>query len=404
DGAVLACTDGAVLPVSQVFDAIRELGNGGLEQWDPLVLTSASLLSKLPVDSSSVDFVILIWLSIDCPVDQLIQEILRVLKVDGTILIRKSSQSAVGSFDKIISSLENKLLLAGFTEPQVLQSAGIKAKKPSWKIGSSFALKKVIRSSPKMQIDFDSDLIDEDSLLTEEDLKKPQLPPGDCEIGSTRKACKNCTCGRAEEEEKVLKLGLTTEQIDNPQSACGNCGLGDAFRCSTCPYKGLPAFKLGEKSSVKKARLNSLLTTLLDDPILSDVPKNPTFADVDTLINLELGSAMRISVLKLDGTTLDVIVMNSATVKDLKLAIKKKVNDMEQSSMGHRHISWKHVWANYCLSCHNNKLLDDNEALQNFGVRNNSQVQFVSYVMTKESRRHSKRRKHRFFHGLNKRS
>lgn len=34
------------------------------------------------------------------------------------------------------------------------------------------------------------------------------------------------------------------------------------------------------------------------------------------------------------------IVMNSATVKDLKLAIKRKVNDMEQSGMGHRHISW----------------------------------------------------------------
>ena len=59
---------------------------------------------KLPVDSSSVDFLILIWLSIDCPVDQLIQEILRVLKVDGTILIRKSSQSAVGSFDKVITA------------------------------------------------------------------------------------------------------------------------------------------------------------------------------------------------------------------------------------------------------------------------------------------------------------
>ncbi|RDX98426.1 U11/U12 small nuclear ribonucleoprotein 25 kDa protein [Mucuna pruriens] len=158
------------------------------------------------------------------------------------------------------------------------------------------------------------------------------------------------------------------------------------------------------KGSVKKARLNSLLTTLLDDPILSDVPKNPTLADVDTLISLELGSAMRISILKLDGTTLDVTVMNSATVKDLKLAIKKKVNDMEQSSMGHRHISWKHVWTNYCLSCHNNKLLNDNEALQNFGVRNNSQVEFVPYVTTKESRTHSKRRKHRFFHGLNKRS
>ncbi|RDX98424.1 hypothetical protein CR513_18655, partial [Mucuna pruriens] len=286
--AVLACTDEPVLPVSQVFNAIRDLGNEGVEQWDPLVLTSASLLKfgwklpfplqmldllfcayimlycivaeetilyhlllqiagKLPVESSSVDFVILIWLSIDCPMDQLIQEILRVLKVGGTILIRKSSESAVGSFDKIISHLENKLLLAGFSEAQVLQSTGIKAKKPSWKVGSSFAIKKVIKSSPKMQIDVDSDLIDEDSLLTEEDLKKPQLPPGDCEIGSTRKACRNCSCGRAEEEEKVLKLGLTAEQINNPQSACGNCGLGDAFRCSTCPYKGLPAFKLGEK-------------------------------------------------------------------------------------------------------------------------------------------------------------
>lgn len=101
------------------------------------------------------------------------------------------------------------------------------------------------------------DLIDEDSLLTEEDLKKPQLPVGkilgsknlyfgepsvlnlldsfvhhslnrdafavgDCEVGSTRKACKNCTCGRAEEEEKVEKLGLTMDQLNNPQSACGN--------------------------------------------------------------------------------------------------------------------------------------------------------------------------------------
>lgn len=37
---------------------------------------------------------------------------------------------------------------------------------------------------------------------------------------------------------------------------------------------------------------------------------------------------------------IDVPVMNSATVKDLKLGIKKKVNESEQSKMGHRHISW----------------------------------------------------------------
>ncbi|XP_057752186.1 U11/U12 small nuclear ribonucleoprotein 25 kDa protein [Arachis stenosperma] len=156
------------------------------------------------------------------------------------------------------------------------------------------------------------------------------------------------------------------------------------------------------EGGLKKAKLQSMLRVLLDDPLLSDVPKNPTLADVDTLLSLELGSAMRLSVLKLDGTSFEVTVMNSATVKDLKLAIKKKVNDMEQSGLGHRHISWKHVWANYCLAYHNNKLLHDDDLLQNFGIRNNSQVHFVSFVMTKESRRHSKRRKHRFFHGLNK--
>ncbi|KAK4264139.1 hypothetical protein QN277_029469 [Acacia crassicarpa] len=257
NSAVLTITDDAVLPVSAVFDSIGEIGNGGVEHCDPLVLTCASSLSKLPVESSSMDIVIFIWQSLDCPPDQLVQEILRVLKAGGSTLIRKPSQSALGSVDKIISDLERKLLLAGFSDTQILQlksiisseiqPSGIKAKKPSWKIGSSFALKKAVKTPPKVQIDDDSDLVDEDTLLTEEDLKKPQLPKGDCEVGSTRKACKSCTCGRAEEEEKVLKLGLTAEQINNPQSACGSCGLGDAFRCSTCPYKGLPPFKLGEK-------------------------------------------------------------------------------------------------------------------------------------------------------------
>ncbi|KAL9445782.1 hypothetical protein AB3S75_013632 [Citrus x aurantiifolia] len=155
-------------------------------------------------------------------------------------------------------------------------------------------------------------------------------------------------------------------------------------------------------NTMKKARLHSTLTALLDDPILADVPKKPTLSDVDTLISLEMGSAMRISILKLDGTSFDVAVMNSATVKDLKLAIKKKVNDMEQSNLGHRHISWQHVWANYCLSHQNQKLLDENSALQDCGVRNNSQVQFVPYVLSKGSGKHSKRRKHRIFRGLSK--
>ncbi|KAK6115130.1 hypothetical protein DH2020_007399 [Rehmannia glutinosa] len=172
-------------------------------------------------------------------------------------------------------------------------------------------------------------------------------------------------------------------------------------------------------TNIKKARLQSTLAALLSDPILADVPKKPSLSDVDTLINLELGSAMRITILKLDGTSFEVTLMNSATVKDLKLAIKKKVNDMEESSMGHRHISWqsflnkissrklekkpswicrKHVWANFCLSCHNEKLLDDSASLQGYGV------QFIPYVVSRASRKHTRSKRHRFFHGLNRKA
>jgi hypothetical protein len=36
----------------------------------------------------------------------------------------------------------------------------------------------------------------------------------------------------------------------------------------------------------------------------------------------------------------DVAVLNTATVKDLKLAVRKKITEIEQGQMGHRHISW----------------------------------------------------------------
>ncbi|KAK9154640.1 hypothetical protein Sjap_002120 [Stephania japonica] len=257
EGSVLALTDHAVLPLSAVLTATTELGYKGSGENDPLIIVQISSIKELPIESSSKDIVIVSRMN-DLPGDHLLVEIFRVLRSNGTILIQMPLSTAE-SLDETVSTLKRKLMLSGFLDAQTLdlkqlvstsdvKYATVKANKPSWEIGSSFSIKKTTQSLPKVQIDDDLDLIDEDSLLTEEDLKKPQIPvAGDCEVESTRKACKNCTCGRAEEEEKMVKLGLTTDQLNNPQSACGNCGLGDAFRCGTCPYKGLRPFKLGEK-------------------------------------------------------------------------------------------------------------------------------------------------------------
>ncbi|KAI3941108.1 hypothetical protein MKW92_011292 [Papaver armeniacum] len=232
--SILVFSDHVSVPVSAVMAAIAELGVKGDGQNDPLILTQASYLKNLPMESVSIDFVVYIVRTVEL-LDQFLEEISRVLKPGGTVLIQAPQPTSV-STDKVSSTFERKLLLAGYLVLQVLdlkslvpevnvQSVTVKASKPSWKIGSSFFIKKATPSLPKVWLDDDLDLIDEDSLLTEEDLKKPELPV-------------------------VVKLGLTEEQIEKPQSACGSCGLGDAFRCASCPYKGLPAFKLGEKVSL----------------------------------------------------------------------------------------------------------------------------------------------------------
>ncbi|KAJ0769517.1 putative anamorsin, methyltransferase type 11, S-adenosyl-L-methionine-dependent methyltransferase [Helianthus annuus] len=255
EGSVIALTENVAMPLRELRSAVRMVKKEAVEDINPLIITQASLLSSLPMGSSSVDLIISMGRSQDFPGDKLFKEFSRVLKPGGELFVHQTTNATK---DNTTSSLERELLVAGFSDIEVVrmegvQSFGVKGKKPSWKIGSSFSLKKPVKNLPKIQVVDEMDLIDEDSLLSEEDLKKPVVPPvGDCEVGSTRKACKNCVCGRAEEEAKVQKLGVTMDQLENPQSACGSCGLGDAFRCSTCPYKGLPPFKLGQKVTLSE--------------------------------------------------------------------------------------------------------------------------------------------------------
>ena len=123
--------------------------------------------------------------------------------------------------------------------------------KPNYATGAKHAIKlkkKPVADAWSTQTTGEETLVDESSLLTDADLAKPVLAD-DCEVGATKKACKNCTCGRAEQEGAQDKPRVTLAMLENPavNSACGSCGLGDAFRCGGCPYKGLPAFKPGEK-------------------------------------------------------------------------------------------------------------------------------------------------------------
>eukprot|EP00471_Norrisiella_sphaerica_P002180 CAMPEP_0184487692 /NCGR_PEP_ID=MMETSP0113_2-20130426/10272_1 /TAXON_ID=91329 /ORGANISM="Norrisiella sphaerica, Strain BC52" /LENGTH=231 /DNA_ID=CAMNT_0026870071 /DNA_START=164 /DNA_END=859 /DNA_ORIENTATION=- len=160
-----------------------------------------------------------------------------------------------------VNSVERGLIFGGFSD---IKKDGkcVTATKPSFQVGAArkFKKKKAMESkedkgqSESKKVDVwalgdddlaedDVDLEDEDSLLDREVEKVDVTAPTnvkdknkDCGVGpgGKRKACKNCTCGLKEDQEKDPNAA--------PKSACGNCGLGDAFRCSTCPYLGKPAF------------------------------------------------------------------------------------------------------------------------------------------------------------------
>ncbi|KAM8715573.1 hypothetical protein ACLKA7_002598 [Drosophila subpalustris] len=161
--------------------------------------------------------------------------------------------------DRPAASLLQEIKLSGFincTEDADAQT--LTAQKPGYETGSSARLSFAKKTSNvnvwKISGD-DEELIDEEDLLDDEDKQKPD-PAGlkVCSTTGKRKACKNCSCGLADELESEKSAKAATE---NAKSSCGNCYLGDAFRCSTCPYLGMPAFKPGEKVQLADNLLKS---------------------------------------------------------------------------------------------------------------------------------------------------
>ncbi|KAF5141392.1 anamorsin [Vairimorpha ceranae] len=74
-----------------------------------------------------------------------------------------------------------------------------------------------------------SDLYNDDEYLKEED----KIIKQHTERKVQKKKCANCTCE------------LANKKVET-KSACGGCYKGDAFRCSGCPYLGMPAFEEGD--------------------------------------------------------------------------------------------------------------------------------------------------------------
>lgn len=99
----------------------------------------------------------------------------------------------------------------------------------------------------------EDDLVDENDLL-KDDIVVPSNT-NDCGTGNSatagvKRACANCTCGLAEQEQLELSNNGDKVVATAAKSACGNCYKGDAFRCGGCPFLGKPAFEPGKEKLV----------------------------------------------------------------------------------------------------------------------------------------------------------
>lgn len=190
-----------------------------------------------------------------------LHDIYKALKPDGLLEVNYTTESGD------INTLKDLYTIAGFKEESSNGNILV-LKKPSWAGKGVAALKKknaaptgtvkvnlsddvAVKANPftkfSVQAGENKEIIDEDNLL---DNEASYNRLGADESCSTKpKACANCSCGRAEQEALEAAGVDVAKNVEtgNVASSCGNCYLGDAFRCGSCPYKGLPAFKPGDK-------------------------------------------------------------------------------------------------------------------------------------------------------------
>ncbi|XP_047214670.1 U11/U12 small nuclear ribonucleoprotein 25 kDa protein-like [Girardinichthys multiradiatus] len=125
------------------------------------------------------------------------------------------------------------------------------------------------------------------------------------------------------------------------------------------------------------------LARLVQDPLLCDLPIQVTLEEVNSQIALEYGQAMTVKVLKADGEIMPIVVVQNATVLDLKKAICRFMELKQQREGGVKYISWRYVWRTYHLVFQGEKLEDDTMRLKDYGIWNRDEVTFMKQLKKK---------------------
>ncbi|KAJ8751877.1 hypothetical protein K2173_026079 [Erythroxylum novogranatense] len=89
---------------------------------------------------------------------------------------------------------------------------------------------------------------------------------------------------------------------------------------------------------------------------------------------------LKLTVLKLDGSSFEIQVMKSATIAEMKLAVEAVFSHLPRKGPGK--ISWSQVWGDFCLCYDGQKLITDTHYIKIYGIKDGDKLQFIRHLST----------------------